>query len=201
MSKRSHTPFNRTSLLAILALTALLAFLAAGCGKDETGGEGSPPPDYEKALAGAPPKLAALYDQADELLPGGQEAFDARIEDLKGHPVVVNIWGSWCGPCILEFPHFQEASAKLGKKVAFLGVNSQDNQDAAETLLRDYPVPYPSYEDPDRDITFDLDATHGLPATAFFDAEGNLAFTKSGAYSSTEEIEEDVKLHALGESG
>ena len=71
---------------------------------------------------------------------------------MKGYPVVVNQWASWCGPCRAEFPWFQNASAKYGKKVAFLGVDSQDSDDAAKTFLGEYPVPYPSYTDPDKEI-------------------------------------------------
>lgn len=196
MSKRSHTPFNRTNLLAILALTALLPLLAAGCGKDETGGEGGTPPDYAKALKDAPPALASLYDQADQLLPGGKDAFNQRIEELEGFPVVVNAWASWCGPCLVEFPHLQDVSAKLGTKVAFLGVNSQDGEDSAKTLLRDNPVPYPSYSDPDEDITNELGGV-GLPRTAFYDDQGDLIYTKSGQYTSAEQLEEDIQRYAV----
>ena len=71
---------------------------------------------------------------------------------LRGYPVVVNVWASWCGPCRFEFPHFQRAAAAYGKRVAFLGIDSQDSDDAAATFLREEPVPYPSYTDPDEEI-------------------------------------------------
>jgi cytochrome c biogenesis protein CcmG/thiol:disulfide interchange protein DsbE len=201
MSKPSHTPFQRAPVLAALAFMILFAALVTGCGNGAKDGEGGTPPDYDKALAGAPPKLAAVYDQANELLPGGADAFNERLDELKGHPVVVNAWASWCGPCFVEIPHLQDASARLGKKVAFLGVNSQDSEDAASTLLRDNPVPYPSYSDPDKDITNELGGV-GLPRTAFYDAEGNRTHTRSGQYTSVEQLEDDIRTYAIeGGSG
>jgi len=167
----------------------------AGCGsKDEAP---SPAPDYAKKLEGAPPPLAGIHEQANELLPGGPPAFEERITAIRGYPAVVNIWASWCGPCRAEFPHFQQVGANMGRKVAFLGVNSADNDDAAETFLSTHQVPYPSYKDPDEKITHDLGATHGLPATAFFNADGELTYTKSGPYSSNEELVADIRAHAL----
>ncbi|HWH20828.1 MAG TPA: thioredoxin domain-containing protein, partial [Solirubrobacterales bacterium] len=111
----------RRRLTLALALVAGLAVIVvvAGCGSS-SGGSTTPPPNYKKALKGAPQPLAKLYGEANKLLPGGKEAFEARVKKL-GYPVVANVWASWCGPCRLEFPIFQQVSAKWGKKVAFLG--------------------------------------------------------------------------------
>ncbi len=176
----------------------MTAVALTGCGSSEED-LGGAPPDYEKALAGSPPALAALHRQANELLPGGTEAFEQRIEALHGYPVVVNVWASWCGPCRFEFPSLQKLSAKYGKRVAFLGVDSQDNDDAARTFLEEEPVPYPSYTDPDEEIKNDLGVAFGLPSTAYFDREGNPCSLKQGFYSEHAEFEEDVRRFALRE--
>ncbi|HEU4739395.1 MAG TPA: TlpA disulfide reductase family protein [Solirubrobacterales bacterium] len=183
------------SLLVVGAL-ALAILLGGGCGGSEDGDYGGSHPDYAKALAGSPPPLAALHKQANDLLPGGNDAYEQRIAALRGYPVVVNVWASWCGPCRFEFPVLQKLSAQYGKKVAFLGVNSEDADDAAATFLREEPVPYPSYTDPDKEIFESLGAI-GLPDTAFYDKSGELVYLKQGPYSDNSELEEDVRRYAL----
>jgi thiol-disulfide isomerase/thioredoxin len=182
------------SIATLLALVALLA--ASGCGSSGGGDYGGQHPDYATALAGAPAPLAALHKQADELLPGGTDAFEERVAALHGYPVVANVWASWCNPCRVEFPTLQDLSARYGKRVGFLGVNSQDAEDAAATFLREAPLPYPSYSDPDKGIADSIGA-RGLPATAFYDRTGELVYVKQGQYADQGELERDVRHYAL----
>ena len=182
--------------VGFLALLALLAAFA-GCGSEESL-DGSHP-DYEQALAGSPPPLAALHAQANELLPGGTDAFERRLGELRGYPVVVNLWASWCGPCRHEFPALQDLSARYGKRVGFLGVDTQDDEDAAATFLEEAPVPYPSYSDPDEDIKRSLEIAFGLPSTVYFDKQGELCHKKEGVYPDQAELAADVRRYALRE--
>ncbi len=182
-------------LAPFVFLVAALAI--AGCGSSQGGDYGGGHPDYKRALAGSPPPLAALHRQADELLPGGVGAYEERIASLRGYPAVANVWASWCGPCRFEFPVLQKLAAKYGKQVAFLGVNSQDSDDAAKTFLEEAPVPYPSYTDPDKKIAGALGATLGFPDTAFYDRAGRLAYLKQGPYAHDSELEADVRRYAL----
>lgn len=182
-----------------LMLVAAGGLSAVGCGADSGGDYGGQHPDYAKALAGAPAPLAALYKEDNELLPGGADAFEERIASLNGFPVVVNVWASWCGPCRFEFPTLQKLSARYGKQVAFLGVDSQDSDDAAKTFLEEAPVPYPSYSDPGEEIGEAIGATRGLPDTAFYDPQGELCYLKQGPYTEHSELAADVKRFALNE--
>ncbi len=186
---------TRIARLASIPATALIALALAACGGSD-GGVGSKPPDYERALAGAPKPLAALYRQADQLLPGGAPAFQRRLTELRGHPVVVNKWASWCGPCREEFPFFQHLSAKLGKRIAFVGVDSNDSAAAARTFLNEFPVPYPSYSDPDEEIAQLMKATIGFPGTTFYDRRGNLVYVKQGQYPSESDLAADIQRYA-----
>jgi thiol-disulfide isomerase/thioredoxin len=181
-----------------LAALALAAALGSGCGNSEAGNYGGSHPDYAKELAGSPAPLAALHKQANDLLPGGTEAYEARLARLHGYPVVVNVWASWCGPCREEFPVLQKLSAQYGKKVAFLGVNSQDSEDAAATFLREAPLSYPSYSDGDKKIAIAIGVNIGYPDTAFYDKTGKLVYLKQGPYPHTSELEADVRRYALG---
>lgn len=189
----------RTRHLGIAHLVSfavlVLALAIAGCGSSQSGDKH---PDYAKALAGSPAPLAALHRQANELLPGGVDAYERRIVALRGYPAVVNVWASWCGPCRFEFPHFQRAAADYGKRVAFLGIDSEDSDDAAATFLEEAPVPYPSYTDPDKDIADGIGASLGLPDTAFYDRHGELVYLKQGPYDDLAELRADIERFALG---
>ncbi len=183
------------------ALTTLVASLAlAACGSDDGAGNPDSALSVEEAttaLEGAPPALAAIRDQANEVLDEGSEGYEARIEVLKGHPIVVNKWASWCGPCRLEFPFFQAQAEELGGEIAFLGVAANDSRDALETFLTELPLPYPSYYDPDLKIANELGApAQAFPATAFYDRSGELVHTNPGVYESEEELAADIERYA-----
>jgi thiol-disulfide isomerase/thioredoxin len=181
-----------------LILAAVLALTVIGCGSSEGGDYGGAHPDYAKALAGSPAPLAALHKQANQLLPGGLDAYRRRLASLDGYPAVVNVWASWCGPCRFEFPTLQKLSATYGKRVAFFGVDDQDSNDAATTFLEEAPVPYPSYTDPDKQIFDEVGAGLGLPDTAFYDRSGKLVYLKQGPYTDPDELRADVEHYALG---
>ena len=180
--------------LRIAALAALAAVVVAGCGEDEES-TASEAPDYS-ALSDARGALGDLYSEGDALLEGGRDAFDARLAELRGHPVVVNKWASWCQPCRVEFPFFQSQAAKRGTEVAFIGVNSLDSEDAAETFLRDHPLPYPSYVDGNETLAEAIGAAPGFPATVFYDAEGERSQVHIGVYESERDLARDVNQYA-----
>lgn len=172
---------------------------AAGCGAGSAANFNGEHPDYASALSGAPAPLAALYKEEDKLLPGGTSAFERRIAALEGYPVVVNVWASWCGPCRFEFPTLQKTSARYGKQVAFLGVNSEDSDSLAKEFLEEAPVPYPSYSDGDGAITDRIGAGRGKPDTAFYRRDGSLCYLKQGPYSEHAELAVDIQRFALRE--
>jgi cytochrome c biogenesis protein CcmG/thiol:disulfide interchange protein DsbE len=189
---------GRQFAIGLISIAAA-GLVAAGCGAGSDSDYGGRHPDYAQSLAGAPAPLAALYKEANQLLPGGSQAFERRIGALAGFPVVVNVWASWCGPCRFEFPTLQNLSAAYGKRVAFLGVDSQDSDDAAKTFLAEAPVPYPSYTDSDQAIAEAIGAGRGLPDTAFYDKTGTLCYLKQGPYTEHAELRADIRRFALQE--
>jgi cytochrome c biogenesis protein CcmG/thiol:disulfide interchange protein DsbE len=178
-----------------LALLALCAALVAACGEEP---RSAAPPSQATArqLAGSPPELRELHDQANRLLGGGPAAFRARLRELRGHPVVVNKWASWCGPCRTEFPHFQRLAVKHGRRIAFLGVNTTDNDDAAKRFLRRFPVTYPSYVDPEGEVARVFKGTVAFPTTAFYDRRGKLVTLKQGGYATERDLATDIARYA-----
>src|SRR3954470_4348318 len=130
------------------------------------------------------------------LLGGGPAAFKARLASLRGHPVVVNQWASWCGPCRAEFPHFQRLSLSLGKRVAFLGVDAMDNDGDAAAFLKRSPIAYPSYKDGDGKVAQVFNGVGPLPKTIFYSRSGKLQYVHVGQYRDEAALRRDISRYA-----
>ena len=148
-------------------------------------------------LAGSAPPLAALHQQAGEIIGGGLPALRARLSSLHGTPLVVNKWASWCAPCRAEFGAFQQAAVAQGRTVAFLGIDSADtSRSDAVAFLRSHPVPYPSWFDPSGQAGIDITDSTFTPVTVFRDRHGG-RYIHQGPYASASALEADVRRYAL----
>jgi cytochrome c biogenesis protein CcmG, thiol:disulfide interchange protein DsbE len=184
---------------AVVLLAGLVVVVVASNGGDDGAGNPESELSAEEATApleDAPPELAALRDEANQLLPGGVEAIEQRLAELDGTPVVINKWASWCGPCRFEFPFFQEQAIERGAEIAFLGLLSDDSEDGGRTFLEELPLPYPSYVDPDQEIAESLDAHREFPATVFVDAKGQPTYVHRGPYTSADQLAADIERYA-----
>jgi cytochrome c biogenesis protein CcmG, thiol:disulfide interchange protein DsbE len=194
---------SRAAITAVLCLIAAVALgIVVGGGDDGDGGAGTPESaltleEARQPLEGAPPELAALRDQANQILDEGPEGFEARLAALEGTPVVVNKWASWCGPCREEFPFFQEQAIERGDEIAFLGLLSDDGPDTGAQFLEELPLPYPSYLDPDKEIADSFSAGREFPSTLFIDASGEVVFTKLGPYTDEASLAADIDHYAV----
>jgi cytochrome c biogenesis protein CcmG/thiol:disulfide interchange protein DsbE len=102
------------------------------------------------------------------------ESKELRLAALRGQPVVINFWASWCQPCRQEAEVLERFAREYGPRgVAFVGVNVWDNADKARAFLEEYGVTYHNGEDRGGSAAIDYGLT-GLPETFFVDRDGQL---------------------------
>ncbi len=155
----------------------------------------------EEEVRGAPHPLASIHAQAGQLLTGSFQALQKRIGGLRGYPVVINEWASWCGPCKAEFPLLASASASFGRNVAFLGFDANDPEEApAREFLRGHPVSYPSYRGTSNEFaTLAPSRYTPTPTTVFVNEAGHVVYVHPGEYENQAELNADIERYALGQ--
>ncbi len=185
-----------------LLLTAILTALLAGCGSlPRDGGDVPASPDSggvtgdEAAVeiqgVESCRLLSRLYpaqsgDLPDDALtsltlPCLTQGPLVDLARLRGRPVVVNLWASWCGPCRAEMPILQAAYTKFGEQVQFVGVDTKDNAEPAADLLRSVGVTYPQLADVDAGLLASL-RIPGLPVTVIVSPDGAIVEKHIGAF-------------------
>jgi thiol-disulfide isomerase/thioredoxin len=169
--------------LSLVSLTCALALVTAGCDRQS---EEAAQPEAGAELAGTIDRgFAGQAMPAVELTdPAGATLATA---DLKGTPVLLNLWATWCVPCVTEMPMLDELAGELGDSVRVLTV-SQDMNGA------DAVVPFfaqrelarlPQWLDPKNALAVAYGGGAGLPLTVLYDAEGNEVWRIAGGYDWT----------------
>ncbi len=160
-------------------------FVLVGCsslsgtgGKGYISGEGVPV-EVSAADRGAPVDLVGTDLDGDAV----------DLADLRGKPVVVNVWASWCPPCRVEQPDLNEAYAELGDQVTFVGLNIRDaSRDNALAYVRSFEVPYSSVYSADGAALLPFAGTlnpKSIPSTVVLDADGRIAASVNGRVPTT----------------
>ncbi|MBQ9768526.1 MAG: TlpA family protein disulfide reductase [Lachnospiraceae bacterium] len=107
-----------------------------------------------------------------------------HLSDFLGKPVILNFWASWCGPCKMEMPDFQEIYEEYGEDIHFVMVNltdgAQETMKTATEFLDASGYTFPVYYDKDTDAAYTYQV-YGIPVTYFINAEGHLIAQGSSA--------------------
>jgi thiol-disulfide isomerase/thioredoxin len=130
-------PSPRRGVIVVVGMCIVIA-LAIGVvqsapGPNRRSGAAPTLRDAARRVAGAPAPIAALYQHANTLLP--QSTFKRILRTLRGSPVVVDVWASFCGPCRTEAPILANAAADYGRSTAFLGLNADPSPTDATSFV------------------------------------------------------------------
>ncbi|QNN51262.1 TlpA family protein disulfide reductase [Nocardioides mesophilus] len=182
----SLPPRRRTRAAAALAGLAVAATLT-GCSSDV----GSSGEQGFVSGAGIITTLPAAEREAPGEVSGTTiDGEPLALSDYAGQVVVVNVWGSWCGPCRGEAPMLADAARDLAAKdVAFLGIDSRDPDRAqARAFVRTFDIPYPSIYDQQGRTLLAFRGTlvpNAIPSTVIIDREGRVAASVQGPITRT----------------
>jgi cytochrome c biogenesis protein CcmG/thiol:disulfide interchange protein DsbE len=116
------------------------------------------------------------------------------LAGLKGKPIVINFWASWCPPCRIEAQLLERTwRAYKDRAVVFIGVDIQDKEEDALNYIREFDITYPNAPDPTGEVSIDYGVS-GLPVTFFISRKGEIvsrwvgAIEKKVLISSTQEM-------------
>lgn len=183
--------------LPLLSLTCAFALVLAGCDRQST--EPAQPQEsagaensgqlvgkLDRSFAGQSMPVATLADPSGATL---------ATTDLKGKPALVNLWATWCVPCIAEMPMLDELAAELGRSVRVVTVSEDmTGAEAVEPFFAARKLAnLPKWMDPKNDLAVAYGGGAGLPLTVLYDAAGKEVWRISGGYDwSTAEARELV---------
>jgi peroxiredoxin len=195
-------PVSRTSrrrLGALVAASAGAALLAA-C-SNSTGGAGNTG-FVSSAVTGitaiAPSARVAAPSLSGTTLDGKK----LSLTDYRGQVVVVNVWGSWCTPCRVESAALEETYQKYqAKGVSFLGINTRDDNAAAQAFVSSAGITYPSLQDPNETLVLAFKSIlppTTIPSSVVIDRSGRVAVRILGEVTEPQLVQALDKV--LGES-
>lgn len=174
----------RSVLAAVLGCLLLLT----GCTSLQGTG------DKGFVTGGGDVNIVKAVDRGDPVELSGTDLDGKPIDlaDYRGKPVVVVVWGSWCGPCRGEAPDVVAAANQIGANAQFVGINLRDASTATgQAFVRRFGVPYPSVYSPDGKAMLQFQGTlspNSIPSFVVLDDEGRIAASILGALPSRQTL-------------
>jgi thiol-disulfide isomerase/thioredoxin len=144
-------------------------------------------------------RRVAVADRGDPVSLEGDDLSGKPLSlaSMRGQPVVVEVWGSWCTPCRADAPLLVTAHQKLGDSIAFVGIDIRDSGTAQPSeFVRHFGVDWPSYYSPDGQALLAFKGTltpNTIPAIVVLDAQGRMAASVVGPVPSSLTLEELVQ--------
>ena len=174
-----HTPSPGLWVLLAGGILAgiLMAILTVAWGRSNT-------PLPSKLGGDAPtsiPARAAVGQLAPSFSADTSDGKTLTLDELRGTPVALNFWATWCAPCRAEMPELQSAVTRYADQgLVVLGIDASESAEQVEAYMDDLALTFPSVIDPDGSIAI-LYGVYAFPTTIWLDAEGIVRIRHLGA--------------------
>ena len=184
---------DKKIVIIILVLAMIVVLGGAGILYNQLGQQAAPdllatqaPQETQAAEASTPATQTteSEYYSTPEFTVYDLEGTEVHLSDYFGKPIVLNFWASWCGPCQMEMPDFNEKYLEIGEKVQFLIINmtdgSRETVETASAFIAEQGYSFPVFYDTNMDAAA-VYSVYSLPTTYFIDVEGYTIARATGA--------------------
>lgn len=158
----------------LICFLLLLAALAGGCASDNP-----------KTTAAAPTAAAQAAQAAPDFSFTYLDGTKSNLSELRGKPVFLNFWATWCPPCVGEMPHFNSVYPRYKDKINFLAISLDDSMQEANAFMQQKGYSFPAGYGNVNDIVGKYEI-QGIPTSLLLDANGNVIASKVGAMTEAE---------------
>lgn len=150
---------------------------------------------HRTPVTSAPPRPAAAGKRQPTF--ASEKALVGRVHRLRGTPIVILAWASWCGPCQPDLQRVLRATARYDHQVKFLLADTNDSRKRARRVLMRHRLSYPIYETQVRLHGILPQPLSGLPTLILINGHGKVSYVHGGEYTSVAAIEHDITTHLL----